>query len=148
MALKGADTLIADASLPNIAERLPVWHRQHLRAGSFLLLPMALKGAPFALIYADKPEPGSIDLGEKELVAPSHAAQSGGHGFPSGQLNSGQRRSGGLATVAVAMRVVAAAVIAVAAMTMMPAGQDDAAAQQRGEQDRGDGKHQVRRDFI
>ena len=67
VALKGADTLIADASLPNIAERLPVWHRQDLRAGSFLLLPMALKGAPFALIYADKPEPGSIDLGEKEL---------------------------------------------------------------------------------
>lgn len=65
--LKGADTLIADASQGNIAERLPLWHQQHLRGGSFLLLPMALKGAPFGLIYADKPEPGSIDLGEKEL---------------------------------------------------------------------------------
>ncbi|MDM4765944.1 serine/threonine protein kinase [Pelomonas sp. SE-A7] len=67
VALKGADTLIADASQGSIAERLPAWHREHLRAGSFLLLPMSLKGAPFALIYADKPEPGSIDLGEKEL---------------------------------------------------------------------------------
>ncbi len=67
VALKGADTLIADASQGNIAERLPSWHRQQLRAGSFLLLPMALKSAPFGLIYADKPEPGSIDLGEKEL---------------------------------------------------------------------------------
>ena len=26
-----------------------------------------LKGAPFALIYADKAQPGGIDLGEKEL---------------------------------------------------------------------------------
>ena len=28
---------------------------------------MQLKGAPFALIYADKAQPGAIELGEKEL---------------------------------------------------------------------------------
>ena len=33
----------------------------------FLLLPMLMKGAPFALIYADKAQPGGIALGEKEL---------------------------------------------------------------------------------
>jgi len=63
---KGVDTLIADASIPKIAERLPAWFL-NAKASSFLLLPMAMKGAPFALIYADKAEAGSIDLGEKEL---------------------------------------------------------------------------------
>ncbi|MDY0747150.1 HDOD domain-containing protein [Paucibacter sp. R3-3] len=64
---KGVDTLIADAGVPKIAERLPAWFQGPVRASSFLLLPMAMKGAPFALIYADKVRAGSIDLGEKEL---------------------------------------------------------------------------------
>jgi len=64
---KGVDTLIADASIPKIAERLPVWFLGSPKATSFLLLPMAMRGAPFALIYADKVQAGSIDLGEKEL---------------------------------------------------------------------------------
>ncbi len=64
---KGADTLITDASAPNIAERLPAWYQGGVRAPSFLLLPMLMKGQPFALIYADKARPGGIDLGEKEL---------------------------------------------------------------------------------
>jgi eukaryotic-like serine/threonine-protein kinase len=37
-------------------------------APSFLLLPLTLKGAPFALIYADQAKPGGITLGEKELA--------------------------------------------------------------------------------
>jgi serine/threonine protein kinase len=65
--LKGADTLISDATVPNIASRLPAWYRQSVNAPAFLLLPLMLKGAPFALIYADKAQPGGIDLGEKEL---------------------------------------------------------------------------------
>jgi len=64
---KGVDTLIADAGVPKIAERLPAWFEGPVRASSFLLLPMAMKGAPFALIYADKVRAGSIDLDEKEL---------------------------------------------------------------------------------
>lgn len=64
---KGADTLITDASAANIAERLPTWYQGGVRAPSFLLLPMLMKGVPFALIYADKSQPGGIDLGEKEL---------------------------------------------------------------------------------
>ena len=64
---KGVDTLIADATVANIAERLPAWYLSKVRAPSFLLLPMALKGVPFALIYADKAVAGGIDLGEKEL---------------------------------------------------------------------------------
>jgi eukaryotic-like serine/threonine-protein kinase len=65
--LKGADTLISDATVPTIASRLPPWYRQSVDAPAFLLLPLMLKGAPFALIYADKAVPGGIDLGEKEL---------------------------------------------------------------------------------
>ena len=65
--LKGADTLISDATSANIASRLPPWFRQSVNAPAFLLLPLMLKGAPFALIYADKATPGGIELGEKEL---------------------------------------------------------------------------------
>ena len=67
MCAKGADTLISDATVPNIAARLPAWYREKVNAPAFLLLPLMLKGAPFALIYADKAQPGGIDLGEKEL---------------------------------------------------------------------------------
>jgi serine/threonine protein kinase len=64
---KGVDTLIADATVAKIAERLPAWFMGAPKAPSFLILPMAMKGAPFAMIYADKATPGGIDLGEKEL---------------------------------------------------------------------------------
>ena len=65
--LKGADTLIADATVAHIAARLPAWYREGVNAPAFLLLPMQKKGTPFALIYADKAVPGGIELGEKEL---------------------------------------------------------------------------------
>lgn len=65
--LKGADTLIADANAGNIAARLPAWFRQKVDAPAFLLLPLMLKNAPFALIYADPVHGGTIALGEKEL---------------------------------------------------------------------------------
>jgi hypothetical protein len=64
---KGADTLISDATLPQIAARLPHWYRRDINAPAFLLLPLTLKGGAFALIYADKSRPGAIELGEKEL---------------------------------------------------------------------------------
>lgn len=65
--VKGADTLITDATIAHISARLPAWYRTSVNAPAFLLLPMQMKGAPFALIYADKAQPGGIDLGEKEL---------------------------------------------------------------------------------
>jgi serine/threonine protein kinase len=65
--LKGADTLISDASAPNIAARLPEWYRQGANAPAFLLLPLMLKGAPIAMIYADKARAGAIEIDEKEL---------------------------------------------------------------------------------
>jgi serine/threonine protein kinase len=65
--VKGADTLIADAAQPRIAERLPPWFKGPVAAPSFLILPISLRGAPFAMIYADQARAGAINLGEKEL---------------------------------------------------------------------------------
>jgi hypothetical protein len=64
---RGVDTLIADASATNVATRLPPWLRRESQARTFLLLPLAMKGATFALIYADRSQPGSIAAAEKEL---------------------------------------------------------------------------------
>ncbi|HYE70497.1 MAG TPA: HDOD domain-containing protein [Aquabacterium sp.] len=66
--IKNADTLIADARAPHIAQRLPAWYAKDVDAASFLLLPMVMKGSPFALIYGDKADPGALALGERELA--------------------------------------------------------------------------------
>ncbi len=66
--VKGADTMISDASETRIAQRLPPWYRAGLNAPSFLLLPLQIKGSPFGLIYADKTTLGALDLSEKELA--------------------------------------------------------------------------------
>ncbi|MEK8050387.1 protein kinase [Ideonella sp. DXS22W] len=50
---KGTDTLIPDLAEPRVASALPAWFRRQGFGGSCLLLPMSLRGAPFALIYAD-----------------------------------------------------------------------------------------------
>jgi GAF domain-containing protein len=63
--LKGVDTLITDGRSASLAPRLPVWYRP-APALSFLLLPLILKNAPFALIYADR-QVSPIDFGEQEL---------------------------------------------------------------------------------
>ena len=66
--LKGSDTLIADSQASSIAQRLPQWYRQQVNAPSFLLLPMLMKGAPFALIYADHARSGSLSMADRELA--------------------------------------------------------------------------------
>jgi serine/threonine protein kinase len=65
--VKGADTLITDATVSNIAQRLPEWYLKRVNAPAFLLLPLQIKNTPFALIYADMAQPGGITLDEKEL---------------------------------------------------------------------------------
>lgn len=64
--LKGADTMIADGRSASLAPRLPAWYRG-APATSFLLLPLMLKNASFALIYADRTN-SAIDFGERELT--------------------------------------------------------------------------------
>ena len=64
---KGMDTLIADAGTGSMASRLPPWFSQNVKAPTFLLLPMAIKGSAFAMIYADKATAGAIEVDEKGL---------------------------------------------------------------------------------
>jgi serine/threonine protein kinase len=64
---KGSDTMISDARAPLVMSRLPAWLQREAEARSFILLPMTMKGAPFALIYADRAETGGVALGEREL---------------------------------------------------------------------------------
>ena len=66
--LKGADTMISDASEGHIADHLPLWYRQKVNAPTFLLLPLLIKGKPLGLIYADKGEKSGLTLDEKELA--------------------------------------------------------------------------------
>ena len=66
--LKGADTLINDATEARIAERLPAWYGQQFHAPTFLLLPLAIKGRPLGLVYADTAQPGGLVVDEKELA--------------------------------------------------------------------------------
>ncbi|OYU44830.1 MAG: serine/threonine protein kinase [Burkholderiales bacterium PBB4] len=66
--IKGADTMISDATEQRIAQRLPEWYRKGINAPTFLLLPLQIKGAPFGLIYADKLKRGTLELSEKELA--------------------------------------------------------------------------------
>ena len=66
--LKARDTLIDDSRLAAVEQRLPGWYRRQVNAPSFLLLPLLMKGAPFALIYADQAQPGGLQVGERELA--------------------------------------------------------------------------------
>ena len=65
---KGLDSVIADATTATIAARLPAWFRERIAAPSFLVLPLMVKGAPFALIYADKAELGAMRFTPQELA--------------------------------------------------------------------------------
>ena len=66
--LKARDTLIADSRQAAVDQRLPGWYRQHFNAPSFMLLPMVMKAAPFALIYADQAKPGRLQVGAREMA--------------------------------------------------------------------------------
>ncbi|MDZ7939289.1 MAG: HDOD domain-containing protein [Rhodoferax sp.] len=68
VSVKGADTMISDASEARIVQRLPDWYRMTINAPTFLLLPLQIKGAPFGLIYADKTVRGALELDDKELA--------------------------------------------------------------------------------
>jgi hypothetical protein len=68
LCVRGADTLISDATTPAMLQRLPTWYRGTVNAPTFLLLPLMHKGAPVGLIYADKAQADSLRLGADELA--------------------------------------------------------------------------------
>jgi hypothetical protein len=62
---RAVDTLIDDAAA--VAKRMPPWWQSRVCAGSFLVLPMVLKGAAIGLIYADCAEAGALQPSAAEL---------------------------------------------------------------------------------
>lgn len=66
---KGSDSLISDTSDPLIAERLPAWFREQVRATSFLVLPVLRAGQVVGMVYADGPPAGqALHVTERELA--------------------------------------------------------------------------------
>lgn len=68
LCVNARDTLISDASQPNIASRLPAWYRQHVDAATFLVLPLHSGSRVEGLLYFDRDTPGSLEVGERELA--------------------------------------------------------------------------------
>jgi hypothetical protein len=68
LCLKNADTLISDASDGLVAQRLPAWFHQQVQAPTFLLLPLQLNGQPLGLIYGDRQQAHSLQVGDGELT--------------------------------------------------------------------------------
>ncbi|MBL8342048.1 MAG: HDOD domain-containing protein [Rubrivivax sp.] len=62
---RGVDTLIDDAA--TVGVRMPAWWQRQVKAGSFVVLPLVLKGTTLGLIYADRAEPGGLKPGSAEL---------------------------------------------------------------------------------
>ncbi|OYU77575.1 MAG: serine/threonine protein kinase, partial [Burkholderiales bacterium PBB5] len=66
--LKGEDSLVPDVHHAAIAKLVPAWHQQHVPAHTLLLLPLVLRNAPLALIYADRLQPFALGDRERALL--------------------------------------------------------------------------------
>jgi HD-like signal output (HDOD) protein len=86
---KGADIVIENAQAENIAQRIPDWHRRAIRAKSFILLPVMLKGHAIGLLYADSDRAEGIKIDGEQLgllrTLRSQVALAFKHGAPSGR---------------------------------------------------------------
>jgi len=65
--LKNVDVLITDTDDSKIAASIPEWFRRGVGAGTFVILPLAIKGRAVAMIYADCERAGEIVIAEREL---------------------------------------------------------------------------------
>jgi HD-like signal output (HDOD) protein len=64
---KGVDIVIENTQAPNIAQRIPDWHRRVINAKSFLLLPVMLKTHAIGLLYADSELADGIKIDAEQL---------------------------------------------------------------------------------
>lgn len=64
---KGVDIVIENTQAPNIAQRIPDWHRRVISARSFLLLPVMLKTHAIGLLYADSELAEGIKIDAEQL---------------------------------------------------------------------------------
>ncbi|MBI5936659.1 MAG: HDOD domain-containing protein [Betaproteobacteria bacterium] len=65
-AAQGVDILIPDTQDEVLKARIPEWHAKHIRARSFLLLPLVVDNKTLALLYADQ-DKGTLKLDSKML---------------------------------------------------------------------------------
>jgi HD-like signal output (HDOD) protein len=70
--LRNADTLIADAGVAAVVRLLPGWFQAHVKAPTFLVLPLWMKrpnqaDVVLGMIYVDQAEAGSLVLDERTL---------------------------------------------------------------------------------
>lgn len=66
---KNADTLIRDASDPVIAQRLPAWFGERVRAGTFLVLPLVTtSGQVVGMLYGDQRDAGDLVVHDRGLA--------------------------------------------------------------------------------
>ncbi|MCE2909869.1 MAG: HDOD domain-containing protein [Burkholderiaceae bacterium] len=65
---KQADVLISDTADPLIDQRLPVWYRQKVAAGSFVLLPVHHDGRVVGMLYGDQHEAHAMHLNDRALT--------------------------------------------------------------------------------
>lgn len=68
LCLKNADTLISDTADPIIAQRLPGWFTQRVKAGAFLVLPLVVAGQPLGLLYGDQREANRMQVNDRALA--------------------------------------------------------------------------------
>ena len=68
LCLKNADTLISDTTDPVIAQRLPAWFTQRVKAGAFLVLPLVADGQPLGLLYGDQQAPNRMQVNDRALT--------------------------------------------------------------------------------
>ncbi len=64
---KGADIVIENVASPNIASKIPQWHRDAVTAKSFLLLPVIVNGKAIGLFYADMEDADAMQVSPRQL---------------------------------------------------------------------------------
>jgi len=64
---KNVDVLISDVDAENIRARIPAWCRQHLAAGTFVLLPIVVEGRGIGLFYGDRENAGELVIEPREM---------------------------------------------------------------------------------
>ena len=64
---KGLDIAIENVDAPNIADKIPSWHRKNVNAPCFILLPIMLKDKAVGMFYADMRTANSLNVSQQQL---------------------------------------------------------------------------------
>jgi eukaryotic-like serine/threonine-protein kinase len=65
---KGLDIAIENVDAPNIADKIPAWHRSNVNAPCFILLPIMIKDKAVGLFYADMQMANSLNVSQQQLA--------------------------------------------------------------------------------